>query len=167
MDLYLLRHGIAEELSSSDRKPDSERVLTAEGARKMRRIAKGMKATGLSFDLILSSPLPRARQTAEIAAQAYGLRRSVEMTPNLAPQGDPRRLMDELNERRARCKTVLLVGHEPYLSRLISQLVAGDDSLSLELKKGGLGRLSARKLRYGRCATLNFLLTPRQLRSLA
>ncbi|MDB6111567.1 MAG: phosphohistidine phosphatase SixA [Pedosphaera sp.] len=166
MDLFILRHAIAEAKTPTKRKPDSERRLTPEGEKKMCRIAKGMKTAGLEFDLILSSPYVRAKQTAQIVANIFKMQNALELSPQLAPPGNPRKLIDELNVARTRHRSVLLVGHEPYLSRLISLLLSGDTSLMINLKKGGLCKLTAETLKYGRCATLEWLLTPRQLRDM-
>src|SRR5438105_4431310 len=120
MDLYILRHAIAEMAANPPSGGDSRRRLTAEGAEKMRRAAKGMKAFGLSFDLILSSPFLRARETAEIVAKTFRLAKRLELDPSLAPDGNPKTLIDGLAKHRRAAQEVLLVGHEPYLSRLIS-----------------------------------------------
>jgi phosphohistidine phosphatase len=161
MDLYILRHAIAEAHSASIPGGDSQRRLTAEGEKKMRRIARAMKATELAFDLVLSSPYIRAKQTAAIVAEVSQPAREVEFSANLAPDGNPKELIDELRRRHGRSKSILLVGHEPYLSRLISLLVSGDTSIAIDLKKAGLCKLSLDTLHYGRCATLEWLLTPR------
>jgi len=160
MELYILRHAIAELLTASVRGGDSGRQLTAEGAGKMRRAARGMKAAKMSFDLILSSPYVRAKQTAEIVANVFGLEKRVELLPALTPEGNPKELLDALNRRQRKGKRILLVGHEPYLSRLISVLISGDTRMSIDFKKGGLCKLSAESLEYGQCATLEWLLTP-------
>lgn len=164
-ELFILRHAIAEERSPSLPGGDSQRRLTNEGARKMCRIAKGMKALDLKFDLILSSPYLRAKETAEIVAKAYSKTKLLKLTPLLAPDGNPRDLIEELMRVHPGCKRVLLVGHEPYLSSLVSLLLSGSTSLSITLKKGGLCGLTVSKLHYGRCATLEWLMTPGQLRS--
>ncbi|MDB6017830.1 MAG: phosphohistidine phosphatase SixA [Pedosphaera sp.] len=166
MDLYILRHAIAEPTRAKTEKADSERRLTPEGEKKMRRIAKAMKSCELAFDLILSSPYARAQQTAEIVADVFKLRKSLALSATLAPNGNPRQLIGELHETHRSCRSVLLVGHEPYLSSLISLLISGDTTLAIDLKKGGLCSLTASALKYGRCATLEWLLTPRQLREL-
>lgn len=163
MDLYILRHAIAEPHSNSVPGGDSQRRLTPEGAKKMRRAVKGMKAVKLSFDLILSSPYVRARQTAEIVAQVFHLANRLEFSSTLASVGNPKELVDELRRTHRRRKSILLVGHEPYLSRLISLLICGDTSIAIDLKKGGLCKLSVAALHYGPCATLDWLVTPRQL----
>lgn len=166
MDLYILRHAIAKAQTGSNPGPDSQRPLTVEGVEKMRQGARGMRAMELEFDLILSSPFVRAKHTAEIVANLFELSGKLELSATLAADGNPKDLIEELKRKYAKRKSVLLVGHEPYLSRLISLLVSGSTSLPIELKKGGLCKLSVDTLVYGRCATLEWLLTPRQLRKL-
>ncbi len=166
MDLYILRHAIAEERSGKTSGGDSQRRLTPEGAKKMRRIAAGMKAAGMSFDLILSSPFWRAKETAEIVAALFRLEKKLQFSPELVPDGNPAQLIGELKKTYRGKKNILLVGHEPHLSRLISLLISGDTGVPIQLKKGGLCKLSAEELRNGRCATLEWLLPPRLLKRL-
>jgi phosphohistidine phosphatase len=167
MDLYILRHGIAEDRGKTSGKPDSQRHLTAEGEEKMRRIAEGMKSLGLEIDLILSSPYLRAKQTAEIVAEVFNLGRCLEMSDDLTPSGNPRTVIDALNESHSDRESVVLVGHEPYLSSLISLLISGGTGLAITLKKGGLCKLVIEQhLKYGRCASLEWLLAPRHAKKL-
>ena len=93
-----------------------------------RQIAEAMEALELSFDLILSSPYLRARQTAEIVAEAFKARKRLELSDSLTPGGSTKKLVELLNRLQPSPESVLLVGHEPYLSGLISLLVSGDTS---------------------------------------
>jgi phosphohistidine phosphatase len=163
MNLYLLRHGIAVDHGDVHYAKDADRPLTPEGERKLARIADAMKGLKLSFDLILSSPYTRARQTAEIIAEALDARKRLEFYDDLTPDGSFKKLIETLNRRAPSPNDVLLVGHEPHLSGLISLLVSGDSSLSVVMKKGGLCNLSIESLKHGRCATLEWLLTPKQM----
>jgi phosphohistidine phosphatase len=168
MDLYILRHGIAEELSESNLARDSQRRLTSEGRKKVHRVAQGMKMLGLKFDLILSSPYLRASETAEIVAKELHLARRLKWSSDLASDGDSKKLIDDLRLHHRLAKRILLVGHEPYLSRLTSLLISGDPAISIHLKKAGLIKLSiASALKCDRCATLEWFLTPAQLKKLA
>jgi phosphohistidine phosphatase len=164
MNFYILRHGIAVEHGARGYANDSERPLTPKGRQRMRAIARAMIAMELRFDLILSSPYVRARQTAEIVADKFKARDLLQNSPHLASDGDPKKLTAELNRRKPAPENVLLAGHEPYLSELISTLVFGQSGPSMLLKKGGLCKLSVESLKHGRCATLEWLLTPRQMR---
>jgi phosphohistidine phosphatase len=162
MNLFFLRHAIAADpgaLAASD----AERPLTPEGRKKMKNIARGMKALELSFNLILSSPYVRARETAEIVAKELGLERVLEFSPQLAVGGDSAALIAGIAERGKELSDVLLVGHEPQLSRLISHLLSGNSGLPITMKKGGLCKLDVPRLRYARGASLEWLLTPSQL----
>ncbi len=163
MDLYILRHAIAVERGTPGYKDDSQRPLTEKGAKKMRRIAKGMLALDLSLDGILSSPFIRAKQTAEIVAGAFHAMKKLEFTSHLEVGGDPEKLIEAINEDHGSNSSLVLVGHEPYLSGLVSMLIVGADNLDIMMKKGGLCKLSVAGLRYGRCATLEWLLSPGQL----
>jgi phosphohistidine phosphatase len=167
MKLSLLRHGIAADRGSAEYENDSERPLTPKGDRRMRRIGKGIQAVGLSYDLILSSPYLRAKQTAEIVAQVLSAPEGVMLAETLTPEGNPRQLIEALRTDHRERQDVLLVGHEPYLSRLISTLLTGGPNLSVAMKRGGLCALDVETLRFGRCASLVSLLSPRQLRRLA
>lgn len=162
MNLFILRHGIAVEHGAAGYENDDERPLTSKGERKVWMIAEAMKALEISFDLILSSPLVRARQTAEIVAEALKAQKRLELTDTLAPQERAEPLIEYLSEQGA-VDNVLLVGHEPFLSRLISLLISGDSEASVLLKKGGFCKLSTGELKRGQCATLEWLLTPKQM----
>ena len=165
MDLYFFRHGIAQEMSQAIHS-DSHRRLTDEGRKKMHRAAKGIRALELDFDLILTSPYLRAKETAEITADVLGLEKKMLMTPTLAANGNPKELIDEVRHQHHKKRSILLVGHEPYMSRLISLLISGETSIEITLKKGGLCKLMTGSLSYGRCATFEWLLTPAQLRAI-
>lgn len=163
MELFVLRHAIAVLRGTEAFPRDSDRPLTDSGRAKLRRVVRGMNALGLGFDLILSSPSVRARQTAERVAGEMGAEQTLHLTPHLAPAGDPRALIRQITSRHAASERVLLVGHEPYLSELISVLVSGDARTAITLKKAGLCKLVVQTLRYGRCASLEWLLTPAQM----
>jgi phosphohistidine phosphatase len=162
MEIYVLRHGIAVERGTPGYKKDSDRPLTKEGEEKLYQIAQAMLAMDLKFDLILSSPYVRAAKTAQIVASE--LDEEVTFTEFLEPGGNPLGLISQINDEKP--QRVLLVGHEPDLSRLISLLISGATAAAIELKKGGLCKMSTDKLIFGQCATLNWLLTPKQLRAL-
>lgn len=166
MELYILRHGIAVDPGTPGYE-DSERPLTPKGEGKLKQSARAMKALELSFDRILSSPYVRTRQTAEIVAKAFDAARKLDFSDSLAPNGSSKKLLEVLDEMDPQANSVLLVGHEPYLSGLISLLVSGDSSLSIVMKKGGLCKLTVESLKAGRCAELEWLLTPRQMELMA
>ena len=159
MNLYFLRHAIAVP-RGTPRLKDENRPLTKDGARKMRAVAKGMRALEIEFDRIVTSPYLRARQTAEIVGEIFG--HEVEIWNSLIPLKDTRELVATL--RKFSGDSILLVGHEPHLSGFISLLISGGPDAQIELKKGALCKVSSDDLIYGQCATLQWLLAPAQLR---
>jgi len=167
MNLFILRHGIAVEPGTLGFENDADRPLIPKGERRLRSAAAAMKKLELSFDLILSSPFVRARQTAEIVAGELKLKQRIEFLDGLVPGGNPKALIHTLNELKPTPENVLLVGHEPYLSRLISLLVSGHADAVIEMKKGGLCKLDVVDLDYGQCARLAWLLTPSHMELMA
>jgi phosphohistidine phosphatase len=161
MRLYVLRHAIAEERGTGGY-ADEDRPLTPEGARKMRRAARGMREMGLEFDRILSSPYLRARQTADIVAPLFS--RKVEIWEALKSETRPQQTVAAL--ARVPEERVLIVGHQPHLGLLVSLLTAGSE-IQINLKKGGLCMLRMDAIRSGPCATLEWLMAPSQLRRFA
>jgi phosphohistidine phosphatase len=163
MELYILRHGIAVDRGAPGCRNDDLRPLTPEGRRKLRLIAMAFKAMGLTFDLVLSSPVLRAKQTAEIVVHELGADKLLQFSHHLSYGGNPKDLIEEISKAWPGRERVLLVGHEPYLSGLVSRLLTGRDDLPLTLKKGGFCHLSIEHLRYGACGILMSLLTPAQM----
>ncbi len=126
--------------------------------------ALGMKSLGLNFDAVLSSPYLRAWQTAEIVAQVYKFKnKKIHLTDNLLPPASIEELLKEVRARFPRSGNVLLVGHEPHLSEMVSRLLKSDKPLVIDFKKGGLCCLSLRYPPGSDRAVLNWLLTPAQL----
>lgn len=165
MKLYLLRHGDAADHGDSRYPNDADRPLTTKGLQRTKLLAHALRQWEISFDAILTSPLVRARQTAEALARGLRFHGHPEQIAHLAPSGDVEKLVHHLNRLRPTPANILVVGHEPYLSSLISLLCSGGSLLSLTLKKGGLCRLEVETLRAGRCASLEWLLAPRVLGS--
>jgi phosphohistidine phosphatase len=164
MILYMIRHAIAEQADPKAQQDDSQRPLTAKGRRRMRRIARGLMELRAEIDLILTSPYLRAADTARIVAKQYGLDKDqVIQSDNLAPAGHFDLLITEISQNHGGIENLALVGHEPYLSSLVSILVSGGPNMSVTFKKGGVCRLAVERLEYGRCASLDWLLTPAQL----
>ena len=158
MNLYIIRHAIAVDEGAHEYEDDSQRPLTDKGKKKMRQIAKGLRTLGVGFDMILSSPYVRAKETAEILADVFK-KKSIEFSGNLVPMGDPDLLIAELNEKYS-VDSIALVGHEPQLTHLIGLLVSENAAMELTLKKGGVCSLSFDDLHHARKATLEWLLTP-------
>lgn len=163
MNIFILRHGIAVDRGTPGFDSDSERPLTPKGERKLLQVADAMEAMNLNFDIILTSPFIRARDTARIIADSLGAKKRLQETDDLTPGGSPKNLIEHIQAIKPAPENILLVGHEPYLSQLVSFLIAGDIHALVLLKKGGLCKLNTDGLRYARCAMLEWLLTPKQM----
>ena len=138
MELYLIRHGIAAE--PEDYATDEERPLTAKGRKKTSKVAKKLFKQRLHFNLILTSPLVRAKETAVIL-QDNGLSSHVVELTCLAPDGDIRDWISWLEEWRqnaAKERGLALVGHQPNLGNWAQTLVWGNAQEKLLLKKAGV-----------------------------
>jgi phosphohistidine phosphatase len=160
MKLYILRHGDAAE-HGDPRYKENERPLTPKGIQRTKQLAHTLREMEISFDVILTSPLTRARQTAEIVARGVRPQTKPELTDYLTPSGNMEKLVEEINVIRPVPEVVLLVGHEPYLSCFISLLCVGGTDLPVRMKKGALCRLEVEALSCSRCAILEWLLQPR------
>jgi len=133
MRLYFLRHGQAGNRAEWQGE-DAARPLTTDGKRRVQREGAALRALDLVLDLIITSPLVRAQQTAEIVASALGLGAKLVTDPRLAPGFGPRQLKALLTTHRS-ASALMLVGHEPDFSETISHLIGGG---RLEVKKGAL-----------------------------
>lgn len=154
MHLLIIRHAIAE-----DGAPDEARALTEKGRRRMRKIAAGLHEIVPTIDVLGTSPLVRARQTAEIVADEYRLK--AEMVDELAPDAPLGRLREWISSHAR--GLVAIVGHEPGLSTFASWLISARPESHLVLKKGGACLLELPAVEPG-AGTLEWLLTPKQLR---
>lgn len=139
LELYLIRHGLAGKFG--DFADDSLRPLSEIGVRKTTKVAQRLKELGLQFDIILTSPYARSMETA-IILQSIGLSETLETFDNLKPAGDIGFLIEQLQGIRERVERVAIVGHEPDLSRLATQLIFGQNCENLVLKKAGVIGLS-------------------------
>jgi phosphohistidine phosphatase len=138
-DLYILRHGIAV-AAGTPGIPDNERRLTPKGQKRMRQIARGLCVLKLGLERIVTSPLPRARETAEIVADALDAPDLVEVSNVLLAGTAATTIEDWLRHRTE--DRLMIVGHNPTLSDLISLLVLGATQPPLcDLKKGGIAAL--------------------------
>lgn len=166
MNLFLLRHGIAVERGTPGFSNDDARPLTPKGKRQLRKIAAALRALEPGFDAVLSSPLVRARQTAEIVAAELKLKKRLAFADELKPGSGAKMLVQKIGALEAAPENILLVGHEPDFSGLISLFITGKTGAGLVLKKGGLAKLEIENLRAGKCAVLAWLLTPKQMKRL-
>lgn len=165
MNIFILRHGIAVERGTVGFE-DSERPLTAGGKRQLRKSAAAMKRMKLRFDLILSSPYERARKTAEIVARALNSEKRLRFSDALKAEGDPENMIGKIAELKPAPKNLLLVGHEPFLSQLISRLISGREDVAMDFKKGGLCKLEVEKLNGAAGARLAWLLAPKLMKEM-
>ena len=159
MRIYLLRHGDAEDHASSGR--DFDRRLTSEGIERMRAEAEGMRRLELSFDQILTSPLLRARETAEIVAETLQLPPPV-LENRVASAAFRLGTLQTILQEQPKNGKLLFVGHQPDMSEIIHAVTGG----LADVKRGGFAGIELH--RFGPPAgILLFLMTPRQLISLA
>jgi phosphohistidine phosphatase len=141
-ELYLIRHAIAEE--RGDAWPDdAKRPLTEEGISRMRKAVRGLVRLGVSLDVILASPLVRARQTAEIVAAGLDPRPSIVSADALTPAGTFAALTADL-EKHARKSRIALVGHEPHIGEIAARLLGTRHPI--EFKKGAVCRIDVEQL---------------------
>src|SRR5260370_38422368 len=120
-ELYLIRHGVAEDRGEGW-PDDTERPLTEEGMSRLRKEARGLVRSGVSFDIVLTSPLVRARQTAEIIAAAFDPRPHIVNTDSLVPGATYQAVVAEL-EQHGRRTRIALVGHGPEIGELAARLI--------------------------------------------
>jgi phosphohistidine phosphatase len=163
MILYIVRHGIAMDRADPKCPPEPERPLTAEGVKKTREAALGLKSLGVKPDAFITSPYVRAAQTAEIFAETLGFAlEKIRASELLKPSGNPSEFVKEV--ARLRAKEAMCFGHAPNLDQLISHL-AGGRGVFTELRKAGVACFE-RGASDGRW-DLVWLLTPKVLRRLA
>jgi phosphohistidine phosphatase len=161
-ELYLIRHGLAED--RGDAWPDdAKRPLTADGMSRLRKIARGLARIGVSLDTVLTSPLVRARQTAEIVAEGFDSRPAIVNVDSLAPEGSFSAVVADL-EKHSRKPRIALVGHEPALGELAARLIGSRHAL--EFKKGAVCRIDVEELPPNGPGDLRWFLPPRVMRSL-
>lgn len=162
MELYLVRHGIAAE-RGKEWPDDSKRPLTHKGIARMREIAGGLKDLGVGFDLIVTSPLVRARQTADLLHQGLGGNTPLEETTLLAPGGAPADLLEFLRSKK-KTDRIALVGHEPDLGRLAAFLIGA--RAPFVFKKGGVCRIDFDRFPPAPPGNLIWFVPPKMLRAL-
>ena len=166
MRILIIRHGIAEQTESGAKAGDDAlRELTKDGRRKMRKAAAGLKQIVPSIDLIASSPLTRASETADIVAEEFGGVRVVQIA-GLSPRKPPAALIDWLNAHPSE-STVALVGHEPHLGTFLCWLLTGLQESFVPLKKGGAAMVETNSPVTAGRGKLLWLAKPSQLRKLA
>ena len=163
MELFILRHGEAGKYSAGSRN-DFRRTLTITGKQEIEEIAKAFIKLGLEFDFVFTSPLIRCKQTAEIILKYVKSKNNIEEFNELKPEGNKLELYSRLSKLK-QDSSILLVGHEPYLSELIGESIGGTSRI--DLKKGGLARIRTTSFQPKIQGELRWLLTPKHMKKMS
>lgn len=161
LELYLVRHAVAAERGEAF-PDDAKRPLTTNGIARMRKAVKGLAAMDVSVDLILTSPLVRARQTADLLAQGLSGPPPVQQTDALAPAGTAAAVVKELGQHM-RLARIALVGHEPNIGELAARLIGA--RAPLPFKKGAVCRIDFDVFPPKGAGSLIWFATPKMLRA--
>jgi phosphohistidine phosphatase len=156
MQIYLLRHGLAEEPRPGS--SDSDRALTSEGRDKLRRVLKQARRAGAAPSLILSSPYRRALETADVAVEVLGYGGKVVRTRALTPEASPFGAWEEIRARRDE-PAILLASHEPLMSSMVAFLLTSP-ALQVDMKKAALVRVDCDGFGPEARGVLKWMLTP-------
>jgi phosphohistidine phosphatase len=162
LELYLIRHGAAAD-RGDDYPDDSKRPLTSAGIAALRKEVKALVALGVTFDQIISSPLVRTKQTAEVFAQGLPSKPPVAMADALAPAGSSSSVFQELG-KYMRKGSIALVGHEPNLGELAARMIGA--RTPLEFKKGAICRIDFDVFPPKGVGHLKWFVTPKMLRKI-
>jgi phosphohistidine phosphatase len=162
MDLYLVRHGIAE-LRQGGR-PDADRALTEEGIARLGQIGLGLRTLGCQPARMIASPLRRAQETARVLARVLGPELEIETCDALGPEGAPHEIVHWLGRRS---EDAMLVGHLPGIAELAAHLLSARAGVDLTFRKGATCCLYFPTHAEAAGGRLEWLLQPRQLRALA
>jgi phosphohistidine phosphatase len=160
VDVYLLRHGKAEDAGPD--MSDADRRLTKKGRDEIAAAGRWMAAQGLRFDLIAASPLVRAQETATIIAECLGEKDRVVTWKVLAQGGNPD-IVCRLVGKHPDVSAILLVGHEPLLSALISRVISGEENASIAMSKGALAKIREFSYTLNPSGELHWLITATQM----
>jgi phosphohistidine phosphatase len=166
MDLFILRHGEAGTRLSSNIN-DGLRSLTDAGRKEVLGIAKGLQKIGVKFDIIASSPLKRAHETATLVASVFKMSDKLLTWNELAPEGKRAEVYQKIAGFRQE-SSVMLVGHEPFLSEMINEIISKGkpNSANIVLKKAGLAKIRILTLTPVPKGELRWLLTPKFSKSI-
>ena len=163
MKLFLMRHGIAEERLIGGIASDGQRPLTEEGRAETRRVAQGLKKLGVQLDLVLSSPLTRARQTAEIVHAVLAVKRALKLTDHLAPGLSISSLYKTIHDEPEfkSIQELMLVGHEPDIGMIAANLLGPAEAIEIPFKKAGIMRVDVYDLPPSSPGRLKWFMTPK------
>ena len=164
MELFVLRHGEAGKPLIPPAQ-DFQRTLTQIGIKKVKDVGDSLKEWKVNLDKILTSPLKRSLETASIIAKVLNMEDRLEKCESLGPEGNRSDLYKILS-RMKRQSTVMIVGHEPYLSTLIGEVISGNPNSHISLKKGGLAKLEIQTFFPKASGELKWLLTPKQIKKI-
>lgn len=156
MQIYLLRHGIADDPQAGH--SDSDRALTGEGKDKLRRVLKRARAAGVAPTAILSSPYRRAVETAQIAVEVFDFKSNIERTAVLVPEASPHDTWAEIRAHKSE-EAILLASHEPLMSTLAAFLL-NSPALHVDMKKAALLRIDIERAGPQPQGLLKWMLTP-------
>jgi phosphohistidine phosphatase len=162
-ELYLIRHGLAAE-QGENYPEDGKRPLTSRGIQRLKQEGKALVALDVTFDVILSSPLVRAHQTAEALASAFREPPAIINILSLVPGGTHNAIADDLGKQSHRRKKIAIVGHEPGIGELAARLLGLRKAI--EFKKGAICRIDVTALPPTGNGQLKWFLTPRILRKI-
>ncbi|MSO18845.1 MAG: phosphohistidine phosphatase SixA [Acidobacteria bacterium] len=165
IQLILIRHGSAEDSNPAQPHDDAARRLTDKGKRKMREISKGLCRLIARSDWIVTSPLIRAKETAEIVAMELPPSRSIAICSDLSPGGTLKNILRFIS-KYPECQRIILVGHETGLSTLAAHLIGATGAAGLSLKKGGCCLIRFDEAVEESAGRLMWLLTPEIVRSI-
>jgi phosphohistidine phosphatase len=170
LDLFLLRHGDAGKIMAATGGRNTGDVpLTTVGREEIAVISRSVKALNVRFSAIATSPLKRAVQTAKIIAEVLAMEKKISVWNELVPEGNRSKLYNRLNQF-PRESTVLMIGHEPYLSNIMYDMIFQKNRVNqlgrINLKKAGLAKIRVISLTPNISGELRWLITPRILRSL-
>ena len=165
-EFYIMRHGIAVTRGSTGFSDDTKRPLTPEGKKKLQEITGGLARMGFEVDWIVTSPLVRAAETAEIVRDSLDGNVPVDFCDALRPGGSPEALIQFL-AKHANRKRVLVVGHEPDLSELAARLMGAGRHANLAFKKGGCCLITFDEFPPKASGQLVWWLPPKLLRKMA
>jgi phosphohistidine phosphatase len=162
-ELYLVRHAIAAE-RGPEWPDDTKRPLTERGIRRFKEVVAGLHALGVEVDEIFTSPLVRAKQTAELLAAGLDGKPLVRILEALAPEHSPAAAVTQL-AKAARRRRVAAVGHEPGLGELAAHLIGAQRALPF--RKGAVCRIDMQEIGAQRPGSLEWFMPPKVLRRLA
>jgi phosphohistidine phosphatase len=157
MEIYILRHGIAEEATGGMR--DADRALTDEGKKKLQTVLRRARAVDVAPAVILASPLRRAVETAQVAVDVLRSSAKVVETRALTPESSPEAVWEEIRTHKTD-SSVMIVGHEPLFSSVYAYLL-GAPSAQIDVKKGSLGRIDMDRFSGQPRGVLRWLIYPK------